>query len=54
MGAKMGLRMAFSIFDKNRNSLIDEDDLIQLISLSRKIPKLEIDISIISRAMLVK
>ncbi len=37
MSAKMGLKMAFSIFDKNRNGLIDEDDLLQLISASRKL-----------------
>jgi Ca2+-binding EF-hand superfamily protein len=40
MGAKMGLKIAFNIFDKNRNGLIDEDDLIQLISLSRTLPML--------------
>jgi hypothetical protein len=52
MGAKMGLKLAFTIFDKNRNGLVDEDDLIQLISLSRKLPMLEIDISTLSKAML--
>ena len=40
MSARMGLKMAFGIFDKNRNGLIDEDDLLQLISLSREMPTL--------------
>ena len=35
MSARMGLKMAFGVFDKNRNGVIDEDDLLQLISLSR-------------------
>lgn len=52
MSAKQGLKLAFTIFDKNRNGLIDEDDLIQLISLSRTMPTLEIDIAVLSRGML--
>ena len=40
MGIKAGLKIAFSIYDKNKNGVIDEDDLLQFIGLSRKIPML--------------
>ncbi len=36
MNSKSYFKMAFSIFDKNKNGVIDEDDLLQMISLSRK------------------
>ena len=52
MNARMGLKLAFSIFDKNRNGLVDEDDLLQLLSLSRTMPTLELDIAPLARAML--
>jgi Ca2+-binding EF-hand superfamily protein len=52
MNARLGLKLVFSIFDKNRNGLVDEDDLLQLISLSRTMPTLEIDIAPLSKAML--
>lgn len=45
-------KVAFSIFDKNRNGKIDQNDLLQLISLSRKLPLLEADIMVIANAML--
>ena len=35
MGARTTLKIAFSIYDKNRNGLVDQDDLLQMISLSR-------------------
>lgn len=54
MNARFGLKLVFSIFDKNRNGLIDEDDLLQLISLSRTMPTLEIDIVPLSKAMLTQ
>lgn len=52
MNVRLGLKLVFSIFDKNRNGLVDEDDLLQLISLSRTMPTLEIDIAPLSKAML--
>jgi hypothetical protein len=52
MNTKVSNKIAFMIFDKNTNGLIDEYDLLQLISLSRIIPILERDINIIAKAML--
>jgi Ca2+-binding EF-hand superfamily protein len=34
------LKISFSLYDKNQNGIIDEDDLLQAIALSRKIPQL--------------
>lgn len=34
------MRIAFSLYDKNHNGLIDEDDMLQALSLSRKMPQL--------------
>jgi len=52
MNIKVSYKIAFMIFDKNRNGLLDEYDLLQMISLSRTIPIIERDINIIARAML--
>ena len=38
-------RIAFSLYDKNHDGKIDEDDLLQAISLSRVMPQLENDIA---------
>ncbi len=38
MSYTANLKLAFTIYDKNRNGVIDTDDLVQIISLSRKIP----------------
>jgi Ca2+-binding EF-hand superfamily protein len=35
MSNKTALKLAFTIYDKNRNGMVDEDDLLQMISLSR-------------------
>jgi hypothetical protein len=35
MGIRTAQKVAFAIYDKNRNGLLDEDDLLQMISLSR-------------------
>lgn len=45
------LRIAFSLYDKNHNGKVDEDDLLQAISLSRKMPQLEPDILMIAEIM---
>jgi len=34
------LKIAFSLYDKNQNGIIDEDDLLQAIGLSRKMPQI--------------
>ena len=34
-------RIAFSLYDKNHDGKIDEDDLLQAIRLSRVMPQLE-------------
>lgn len=38
------LKMAFLLYDKNQNGIIDEDDLLQALGLSRKMPQLESDL----------
>ena len=49
MSHKRYLSIAFNIFDKNQNGYIDEDDLIQAIQLSRRLPQLLPDILFLSR-----
>jgi Ca2+-binding EF-hand superfamily protein len=44
--------MIFNIYDKNRNGVLDETDLMQMINLSNKIPTIQLDIVKISKAML--
>jgi len=34
------LKIAFGLYDKNKNGIIDEDDLLQAVSLSRKMPQI--------------
>lgn len=51
MGNRISLKLAFTIYDKNRNSLLDEDDLLHMISLSRTFAFVEADILMIARAM---
>lgn len=52
MNSMVYLRLAFSLYDKNHNGKVDEDDLLQAISLSRVMPQLESDILIMSSIML--
>jgi hypothetical protein len=54
MNMKTCYKIAFGIFDKNRNGKIDQNDLLQLISLSRKLTLLEPDIIVIANAMLAQ
>jgi Ca2+-binding EF-hand superfamily protein len=51
MGNRTSLKLAFTIYDKNRNGVLDEDDLLQMISLSRTFTFVEADIVMIARAM---
>lgn len=52
MNTSVCLRLAFSLYDKNHNGKVDEDDLLQAISLSRKMPQLESDIACMANVML--
>jgi hypothetical protein len=52
MGSRTALKLAFAIYDKNRNGVVDEDDLLQMISLSRTYAFVEADIARIAKAML--
>ena len=40
MGITTCCRIAFSLYDKDHDGKIDEDDLLQAISLSRQMPQL--------------
>lgn len=51
MGSRTALKVAFSIYDKNKNGVIDEEDLLQMISHSRTLTFMETDINIMAKAM---
>jgi Ca2+-binding EF-hand superfamily protein len=40
MSTNSYLKIAFGLYDKNKNGIIDEDDLLQAVSLTRKMPQL--------------
>lgn len=52
MNLRSVYKMIFNIYDKNRNGVLDETDLMQMINLSNKIPTIQLDIVKISKAML--
>jgi Ca2+-binding EF-hand superfamily protein len=54
MGNRTALKIAFTIYDKNKNGVLDSDDLLQMISLSRSFPFIEDDIAAITRAMMLR
>lgn len=47
MQLKMAQKIAFKIFDRNCNGVIDESDIIQLFLIAEDIPAMQSDIEII-------